>query len=203
MRDTLLAIPRDGAITLPITARAGKYKAQADLLFRGQVVQTIKTQIIFLFPSFVLEQHWNDVVAVLTHDYNGGYDFIGFQWYENGTMLVGENNSYLYKPLVMGAEYAAMLTEADGTRLMCCPIIAKPQTDISIYPSVTGPSAHIHCYVSESARLSLYDAVGRLLEQKELTRGDNLLLSPPVQGTYIVHVETLNNKSKILKLFVQ
>jgi hypothetical protein len=203
LRDTLISIPPDGLITLPITARAGKYKAQADLLFKGQVAQTLKVPIVFLYPSFVLEQHWNDVVAVLTHDYNGGYDFIGFQWYENGVKLVGENNSYLYRPLVMGAEYSAMLTEADGTRLMCCPIIAMPQTDVSVFPTVSEPARIIHCYVSCNARFTLYDAVGRLLQEDRLDPGDNPFLAPAVQGTYFVRIQTDTDKTKILKLFVQ
>ena len=203
LRDTIVSLGKEGAVTIPFHARAGKYSARVELLFRDQVAHRMEVPFAFLFPSFVIEQHWNDVVAALTHDYNGGYDFVAFQWYENGNKLSGETRSYLYRPLIMGAEYSAMLTERDGTRLMCCPIIASPQTDISVYPTVSEPARLVHCHVSENAQMELCDATGRLIHQCRLEPGDNIFQAPDIQGIYIIRVLTERDRTKVLKLFVQ
>jgi hypothetical protein len=188
---------------MPFQARAGRYTATLQLLWRGQVVATTSVPISLLYPSSVLEQAWNDVIAVLTHDYNGGYDFIAFQWYENGVLLVGETHSYIYRPLLMGADYTALLTEQNGTQMMTCPLTATPQTDITLYPTVVTPQQMIHCYVSEAADLRLYDTMGKQMLSQPLTAGDNLFRAPAQQGIYVVKVTTAIGTERVYKLMIQ
>lgn len=204
LTDALLPMPADGAISLPFRARAGQYTGSVALLFRTS--STVETPFAFtlLYPSSVLEQAWNDVIAVLTRDYNGGYDFMAFQWYENGQLLSGENRSYLYRPLQMGAEYCALLTETDGTQLMTCALVAAPQTDITLYPTLVSPGQKIHCRVSEPADLMLYDALGSKIAQQALLPGDNSVAAPQTDGIYIIRIHTTASKDdKQYKLFVQ
>ena len=204
LTDALLPMPADGAISLPFRARAGQYTGSVALLFRTS--STVETPFAFtlLYPSSVLEQAWNDVIAVLTRDYNGGYDFMAFQWYENGQLLSGENRSYLYRPLQMGAEYCALLTETDGTQLMSCALVAAPQTDITLYPTLVSPGQKIHCRVSEPADLMLYDALGSKIAQQALLPGDNSVAAPQTDGIYIIRIHTSASKDdKQYKLFVQ
>jgi hypothetical protein len=152
----------------------------------------------------VLEQAWNDVVAVLTHDYNGGYDFVAFQWYENGVPLTGENGSYLYRPLIMGGEYSALLTDVDGTQSMTCPLIATRQEDISLYPTLIGPRQMIRCHVSQESELWLYDALGRLVGHSLLPVGDTHITAPGTTGVYVACVITrADNKPHPYKLIVR
>ena len=204
LRDTTVSLANDGMITIPLSARAGEYSAVVQLVFREQIVQTMTVPLTILYPSSVLEQAWNDVVAVLAHNYNGGYDFVAFQWYENGRPLVGETHSYLYRPLDMGSEYSAMLTEANGTQLMTCPLVASPQTDISLYPTIAQPRQIVHCYANEEAILTLYDEVGKKLMTQSLTIGDNPFAAPDVEGVYLVKIRTTRNeKDKLYKIIIQ
>jgi len=191
-RDTIMPMPSDGIITIPVHSKAGVYDCQIVLLFRGQTASTTGCTITMLYPSSVIEQAWNDVLAVLTHDYNGGYDFVAFKWYENGVLIEGENKSYLYKPLLMGAEYTALLTEANGTSMMTCPLIATPQTDITLYPTIVTSPYRVHCYVQESADIQIYNTTGCLLLNETLISGDNLIEVPYANGVYTVKI-TLNN----------
>lgn len=191
--------------TIPFAGRAGYYQAQTDFLYKGQTAHTRTVPFTRLYPSSVLEQAWNDVIAVLTHDYNGGYDFIAFEWLKDGQPIAGEKRPYLYEPLVMGAEYSALLTEEDGTRLECCPITVTPHTDdVRVYPVIANPSRQVNCHVSEPSEMTIYDAAGRLVLTQSLVTGDNIFSGPGVQGTYLVRVcMTQNGRIRTLKLVVQ
>ena len=155
-----------------------------------------------LYPSSVLEQRWNDVIAVLAHDYNGGYDFVAFQWYKNGQALAGENRSYLNQQLEMGSEYSALLTEQDGTQLMTCPIIAVEHTDITFYPTVVNRLQQVRCFVSMNGQMSLYNATGNLCETMPLTQGDNYFLAPNSAGVYMAKIILLTGEEKNIKILV-
>ena len=151
-----------------------------------------------------MEQVWNDVIAVLTHDYNGGYDFTAFQWYENGVLLSGETRSYLNRPLIIGGEYSALLTEKDGTQLMTCALIAEQQTEISLYPTVASPRQQIHCYIAEPAEIEIYDAMGRQVMHVNFESGDNLFKAPVTAGMYAVQIRYKKaDTTKTYKLIVQ
>lgn len=203
-RDTLMEMPPDGLIRLPITARAGHYSVTVELLFRGEVAASYTLPVTLLYPSSVLEQAWNDVVVVLTHDYNGGYDFTAFQWYEDGQALAGETGSYLYRPLTMGAAYSALLTETDGTQMMTCPLIARPQQDISLYPTVVQPRQMIHCTATTEGLVTVYNALGVLVLRTELTAGDNLFAAPETTGLYIAKIHLNDSKNdKTYKLIIR
>ena len=185
-------------LDLPVTARAGQYNATIELLFRGEVIDRYTLPIRLLYPSSVLEQAWNDVIAVLTHDYNGGYDFAAFQWFEDGHLLVGETGPYLYRPLIMGAAYSALLTQTDGTQMMTCPLIAQSQQDISLYPTIVAPRQMIQCRTSEPGTLIVYNALGTMVLQRALVAGDNILEAPDATGLHMVRIrlrEATNHKT--------
>lgn len=56
------------------------------------------TSIVLSYPSWVTEQRFRDVIAILSTDYNGGYTFSHYQWYRNNEPIPGETLPYLYIP---------------------------------------------------------------------------------------------------------
>ena len=56
------------------------------------------TSIVLSYPSWVTEQRFRDVIAILSTDYNGGYTFSHYQWYRNNEPIPGETLPYLYVP---------------------------------------------------------------------------------------------------------
>ena len=206
LRDSIIYFhAKQGDISIPHRrVHPGRFTCEVALVHGTAVLYTTSFAFMLLYPASVLEQAWNDVVAVLTRSYNGGYDFIAFQWYENGEPLPGENHSYLYKPLIMGGEYSAMLTESDGTQAMTCPLIATHQEDISLYPTVVGPRRMLRCYVSEEAELILYDALGRVVARHSLPPGETHILAPGATGVYIACIVTRSDpKERPCKLIVR
>jgi hypothetical protein len=204
LRDTTVTIGEDGGVRLHSPGKAGHYTGSLELLFRGQMGAAVNIELTILYPSTVMEQAWDDVIAVLTHDYNGGYDFTAFQWYENGEALSGETRSYLYKPLITGGEYSVLLTEKDGTQLMTCPLIAEKKIELTLYPTVAAPRQQIHCYMSQPGEITLYDAMGRQVLHSIMTSGDNVFEAPFAAGMYTVLVrQKSTDKMKSYKLIIQ
>ncbi|MBR4705193.1 MAG: T9SS type A sorting domain-containing protein [Paludibacteraceae bacterium] len=206
LRDSIVYFhAKQGDIFIPHRrVHPGRFTCEVALVHGTAVLYTTSFAFTLLYPASVLEQAWNDVVAVLTRNYNGGYDFIAFQWYENGEPLTGETHSYLYKPLIIGGEYSAMLTEPDGTKAMTCPLIAMHQEDISLYPTVVEPRRMLRCYVSEEAELILYDALGRVVARHSLPPGETHILAPGATGVYIACIVTRSDpKERPYKLIVR
>lgn len=203
-RDTIVTLTNP-IIQIPNRARAGIYDVAINALYNQQIIDTRNYKFSLLYPSSVLDQHWDDFIGVLTHDYNGGYDFIGFQWYKNGSPIAGENHSYLYQPLEMGTPYSAMLEEADGTKLMTCEIIATHQTEILIYPTLSQPHQIIRLHSSEDVTIWLYDSFGKLLYTNSFERGDNQFAAPQDPGIYIVKIQQTgeHGKSETKKLIIR
>ena len=185
-------------ISIPNTARAGVYNVQVSAVFNGQHFGAQSLTVTLLYPSSVLDQHWDDFIGVLTHDYNGGYDFVSFQWYKDNEPLPGETRSYLSSALEFGASYSAMLEDANGVKLMTCPIIATPQTEISLYPSMLTPRQTIHIHTSQYATIQFFTLTGDLLYSTQQEPGEILLQAPERTGLYIVQIMYHDNTNRVL-----
>lgn len=203
-RDTIVDFS-NSFIQIPNSARAGIYDVAISTLLDNQVLDTRSYQFTLLYPSSVLDQHWDDFIGVLTHDYNGGYDFSGFQWYKDGTPIPGENHSYLYQPLEMGASYSAMLEEKEGTKLMTCEITAIPQTEIALYPTLLQPHQLVRLHSSDEVMIQLYNNLGTLVSSHIFSSGDHQFAAPSERGVYIVKLQqtSTNGKSATKKLLVR
>ena len=197
LHDTI--VPVTGPyVSIPNTARAGVYDVQVSAVFNGQHFGAQSLAVTLLYPSSVLDQHWDDFIGVLTHDYNGGYDFVSFQWYKDNEPLPGETRSYLSSALEFGASYSAMLEDANGVKLMTCPIIATPQTEISLYPSMLTPRQMIHIHTSQYATIQFFTLTGDLLYSTQQEPGEILLQAPDRTGLYIVQIMYHDNTNRVL-----
>ena len=190
-------------VTVPYNVKAGIFSVNIDLLFHNRLKHSANKQFTLLFPSSVLEQGWMDAIFVLTHDYNGGYDFTDFQWYKKGQLLVGETGPYLYQPLEVGAEYSAMLTELSGLKLMTCPIIITDQTDITLYPTIVTKREMIRVTVSQNAVLTLYSLMGAKVCTYSLRHGETQITVPGTQGIYFAEVVLDSGKRKVFKIMAR
>ena len=53
------------------------------------LLEDIDVMIDVYYPDSVIAQRWNDVLAVRNDAYNGGYEFIAYQWYKNNEPIDG------------------------------------------------------------------------------------------------------------------
>jgi exosome complex RNA-binding protein Csl4 len=124
------------------------------------------------YPSWILEQNWNDVVAVLNADYNGGYDFKQFDWFVNDKLFSENSKSYLYAPQYFhnGDMVYAQLTRSNEDYPICtCPIVLRDMSaeyvsEEPILISVNKIQRKLRIFTQEKLTGGIYDIYGHLMQ---------------------------------------
>ena len=194
---------KNDTVIVPYNVKAGIFSVGIDLWFHSRLKYSGNAPFTLLFPSSVLEQGWMDAIFVLTHNYNGGYDFAEFQWYKKGQMLVGETGPYLYQPLEVDAEYSAMLTDSSGLQLMTCPIIIQPFTEENPYPTLVSDRNIIHVSVAQNALLTIYSVMGQKVGSYSLIDGDTQINAPGTKGIYLAEFVFESGQRNVIKFMVR
>ena len=108
--------------------------------------ETFYFKIKVLYQNTIIEQKFDNVLALLTDNYNGGYHLqdtgTQYQWYKNGNKLSGETKSYVYfhnQTLVVGDEYYVEIKRPGNTFVFSCPLVARKGNPESEYPFVFKP----------------------------------------------------------------
>ena len=205
LHDTIVPMTADGYIAIALDdLRAGVHKAQLVGYFRTMKMFEKAVSIRVYYPSSVMEQRWDDVICVLTHDYNGGYDFVAFQWYKNGEPLADENSYYLHQALEAGAEYSVLLTDSAGMQQMSCPlVIAAKGPEISVAPTLITKRQPVRCNVMQDASVYVYDALGRMVLNTNIEQGETYLTMPAIQGVYLMKVVLQDKKERNVKIIIK
>jgi hypothetical protein len=144
------------------------------------------------YPSSVMQQKWDDVIALKNSYYNGGYDFTGYQWYKDG-YPTGETRSYIYlgkDTLDQNAEYYVLLTRADGSTMYSCPLkptAAKPT--VSTHPTIVANDNLITIYLTkDNATARLWTTTGILLQTAKAKAPVREISFTARQGAYLVEI---------------
>lgn len=202
--DTVMPLSKDGTYTISHDSiRAGIYAVEAVARFHQQEVAKYDFSMHLLYPNTIFEQRYNDLIAILTVPYNGGYDFIAFQWYKNGAPILGETHSYLNQSLSFGAEYSALLTSADGVQLMSCPFRVENQADISVFPTVVQDGSPITCLLQQPMQLTVYHSSGIVHQERYLPIGTHHINLPTLAGIYLLVFKSDDHVGYNVKVIVQ
>ncbi|MDE5608945.1 MAG: T9SS type A sorting domain-containing protein, partial [Bacteroidales bacterium] len=201
-RDTVLAVGATGTqtvrIALPPSVHSDRYGLQllqAD--GTGCYVEEEPLSFEIPYPSNIIVQKWSDVLAVLSAEYNGGYEFSGYQWLRNGEPIEGETRPYYYaKPyLRSGDTYAVLLERAsDGLKLPSCGVKRKGypkgfSLELLPNPVAAGEAVQVSVDGKPNAEgtIEVFDGTGKPVYQRTFRRNHTLRLS--VQpGSYVVRV---------------
>ena len=201
------AYPRPGNYTATVFLQNG---ICSDSLVMQEVAFRVK------YPSWIMEQNWNDVIAILVDSLNGGYEFSEYQWYHNGRPIYGETKPYLYAypALDMQGEYTVELTRVgDGEKIMSCPIYPRFVEDhtvsynatIVVTPTImqkVNPVCTL--YSDANAEWYVYSTDGLSLTQGTIAKDIPVQITlPEVSTTYFMVVRTENDYVKFIKLIVQ
>lgn len=159
-----------------------------------------------LYPDSIIAQRWNDVLGVRTADFNGGYEFSAYQWYENGSPLTGEIDPILYRPegLDPTSEYQVLLTRLDdNVSMFSCPLVPRQYSDIEVMPTVTfaGDGIGVKSGVAGMARL--WTVTGLLVKTISLSDGVTRIPAPSAAGTYILEIILDDGQTRSEKIIVK
>lgn len=193
-------------VPLPANVTPNIYNASVKL-YNETVTKTLPVSFSVDYPSSVILQKWNDVLALLNSGYNGGYDFTDFQWYKNGQAIDGATTSYLYvanAQLDTAAEYCVKVTRAsDGVVLFTCPLKPTLHADITVYPTVLSQISNVSIKMEGRGTAVLYHVSGLKLKSQVLTDGVNSMAVPDKAGTYLLTITNEQGESKKQLLIVK
>ena len=170
------------------------------------------------YPSSILSQHWNDMIAIYDSAYNGGFRFSEFQWYRNDTLMPGQTAHFLYQPhwLDNGEQYSVRLTrQGESYGIMSCPITISWDTDrrvtptmqyLSVVPTVVSrdyPVTNILSLLEGDYRV--IDPYGSVVNTGRIQPDERhamYLPLPDVPGLYVVEMEDVEGNSRSVKVMV-
>ena len=142
-----------------------------------------------LCPNSIIIQKWNDVLALLNSDYNGGFKFSSYQWYKNGQPIEGATKSYYVADgnLDMNATYSVRLVRIDNeVELFSCPFTPTLHNEINIYPTILQKSSNIVVETENSCQANLMSLTGIKIKQQLLESGINNIIAPDCSGSYLL-----------------
>ncbi len=166
--------------------------------------------LLVRYPSWIIEQNWNDVVALLNENYNGGYTFTAYEWIVND-VPTGNHLSYLYLPSTLGTgdEVSIMLTRPGDTySVPSCPIVIYDKTPelVSEYPVMAHPTdirGQIRIVAGTDGEYTLYTMTGALISTGTFKNGEQTYIQTHVaDGCYLLRLSTSSHgvQTKKIKL---
>ena len=198
LRDTMIYTPGLSEIVIPYPDTITPAVYQAEITFYqfccGPYTQVRDIEI--RYRSSIVEQKWNDVLTLLSPKYNGGYEFMAFQWYKDDMPIEGETHSYLYQDLDVNSIYYVELTRPDGTKMTTCPIQPVYHEQQTPYPTIVQVGQHMPIYMEQAATIWYYTISGQLYSTFTLPQGYTSLPTPGQTGAYIIRSVNANGESQ-------
>lgn len=168
----------------------------AHLMFDSKENGTDSVQLEFMvrYPSSILAQRWNNVLGIKNSNYNGGYEFVSYQWYKAEEIIADRGNEpYYYSPeeFIEGEQYSVELVRQGEQRaVMSCPItiqhIAPDQ--ITVTPTLTQKGGNIHIRSPYKLQANLITAQGNQVMQWILTEEYSTIRMPNMAGLYFLYL---------------
>ncbi|MDR0829281.1 MAG: hypothetical protein LBN95_04105, partial [Prevotellaceae bacterium] len=173
-----------------------------------QIIDKIDFDVYY--PSSIMQQKWDDVIALKNSYYNGGYDFAGYQWYKNdGEKLVGQTHSYIYlgdDVLNPGDEYYVLITRADASTMFSCPLTAtEPKPSVSEFPTIVKNGNIVTIFLTKDLKdARLWTVTGILLEKNITLRAPvHQLALPQTAGVYLLEIRLEDERRQVYHIPVE
>ena len=146
------------------------------------------------YPSWIIEQNWNDVVALLNQDYNGGYVFKDYDWFVNDQQITSEKKSYIYLPEYLrngDRVYASLTRQEDNYSICTCPIVIEDLSNELVYEEpvlISISPLKMKIYAPKQTICTIYDVLGHLIYQTRIDSiGENTIDIPSLSsGVYLL-----------------
>lgn len=172
--DTIYGFANDDdfRVELPDSVTPGYYPVTLQLGTPRCPTPDVPVVVKVNYPASVVAQK-DGIIALLNENYNGGYEFNAYQWYRNGQLIKGADESYLVVGEEdLGAQYTAVMTRStDGVTIATCPIVynggALGVEDVTI---------------TDGGEWMLFDIMGRVIMQS-VTNEKPVATTP---GVYIL-----------------
>ncbi|MGN1247547.1 MAG: T9SS type A sorting domain-containing protein, partial [Paludibacteraceae bacterium] len=164
------------------------------------------------YPSWIIEQNWNNVVALLNETYNGGFVFDKYEWYVNGRKVDYATGTNLYSQEIGIGDEVILYPQrvGDNYSIPTCPIyiydkMAQEQnpTPLFVYPtSVSKSQARVHVRAKDNGVCAIYDLLGNRILSNISIAGDIEITLPSTAGWYMIYYQSDNGQKETQKILV-
>jgi len=163
---------------------------------------TVHVRLKVLYPDTIFTQRWNDVLAVRNEEYNGGFEFVGYQWYKDGLPIEGATASYYYEPngLDAQAEYSALITRSgDSLRLMTCAIMPQLISELEVpnVPTLVESGKRVPIIGRQASSVNgvarWTTIYGVVIDEQTIVGGEGIY-APHWTGLYLLTIQDENSR---------
>ena len=202
---------QDNSFVIPLPQGLKPNRYAGEISFGKQSCGKEKETIFIdlLYSRDVIAQRWNDVLAVKNSDYNGGYDFVAYQWYKNSDIIEGATSSVLYveEQFNSNDEYSVLLTRADdGVSQMVCAIVPEDLSGAVGSEQVTfslDDGSDLVVKVPQKSRVRVWSVMGILVDSFDFEEGNNYVSTTNMHGIYILEINLESGERFIEKINIQ
>lgn len=202
----VMSVPKPGVYkqTVVVVSQDGKVKQDYVIIVEKP----------FAFDQIAVQKFNNTLLINKNPQTNGGYNFVGFQWFKNGT-LISEDQVYSAGAMTIldrNAVYHALVTTAEGDEIHVCPMEELTVTEqvIQWYPNpvVLGQPITLEVKVTgvqvRGIPVQVFNLNGQLVHTFSL-EGERTAVHLPqtIQGGMYVAVFELNGKRESIKFAVK
>ena len=186
----------ENTVTLKVTDNNGNVSTKT------AVVTVENTQ-----PNLI-RKHFDDVIFFD----NSSIAFVKFSWYKNGVLVSSQTAQYFKDNGVLNGEYYAIATKVDGTVVTTCPLtfsasIVDEYLKIAPNPVKSNVSYQIITNVDsaklQNARITVFNILGVLVNDKMVDGITTVMISPNMEGVYVVRMTLANGKYFTKNLLVK
>ena len=153
--------------------------------------------LLVKYPSWILEQHWDDVVAPLKPELNGGYDFVLTEWYVNGVLQPNTGIAYLHNDALRPGDEVVMRVTRQGESyaIPTCPLVIEPmQPNVNEHPIMVYPTQAprrmpmVTVQAPGDGAYEVYGTSGMRFSRGRLQAGETSVMLPAANGIYFILV---------------
>lgn len=181
----------------PYKVRAGRHDAQV-LSYTPWCNANVDTcHFTINISNEVVVAKFNDVLAILNEQYNGGYVFESFQWYADGELIEGATESNYYNPAMTDTvSYTVAVTLKDGTSLWICPFNFSSQKEqnnnSNTSVKVVKRGSSIVYFVESNLTYQWYTLTGQCVGQGYLSSSTPWVEVPNITGWFVLQVSGID-----------
>lgn len=199
----------DNIATIPIPQRTGTcyngkptyirpdWYSMRLVLDNGVCGQSRSDSMSFLikYPSWIIEQNWDDVVAPLKPECNCGYEFSHIEWYVNDKVQPNNGLGYLHNDALEPGDKVVMSAIRKGenyaipTQPLVIQAVATPFNEypIIVYPTqVPRHTPIVTIEAPSEGRYEVFSSTGVLVSSGMLEEGKTQVTLPGNNGIYFI-----------------
>jgi hypothetical protein len=165
-------------------------------------------ELLVKYPSWIIQQQWDDVVAPLKKEYNGGYEFSLVEWsindprkpnpvYNNGLGYLHNDNLKPDDEVIMWAT-----RKGENKAIPTCPLTIVSLTpnmgksSVSVYPNMAPKHApRVTIEATESGEYEIYSSMGTFVSSGTFESGTQQVVLPSTSGIYFIRAKQGSEKS--------